>query len=56
LAKKRWILAHELTHVAQLEELGREPFLRRLIAEYELMGYRRAPLELDANKRALDYM
>ncbi|KPK10469.1 MAG: hypothetical protein AMJ68_09115 [Acidithiobacillales bacterium SG8_45] len=55
-AKKRWIMAHELVHVAQQEKMGREPFLRRLMTEYELMGYRRAPLELEANKRALDFM
>ena len=55
-AQERWILAHELTHVAQQEQMGREAFISRLIAERELMGYRRAPLELDANKRALEFM
>ena len=55
-AKTRWIMAHELVHVAQQEKMGREPFLRRLMTEYELMGYRRAPLELEANKHALDFM
>ena len=55
-AQEKWILAHELTHVAQQEQMGREAFIRRLIAERELMGYRRAPLELDANKRALEFM
>ena len=55
-AEERWILAHELTHVAQQEQMGREAFISRLIAERELMGYRRAPLELDANKRALEFM
>ena len=55
-AKTRWIMAHELVHVAQQEKMGRESFLRRLMVEYELMGYRRAPLELEANKHALDFM
>lgn len=55
-ANERWILAHELVHVAQQEQMGREAFIRRLIAERELMGYRRAPLELEANKLALDFM
>lgn len=55
-ANERWILAHELTHVAQQERMGREAFIRRLIAEHELMGYRRAPLELEANKLALEFM
>jgi hypothetical protein len=55
-AQQHWILAHELTHVAQQEQMGREAFLRRYIAEQELMGYRRAPLELEANRRALEFM
>ena len=55
-ANERWILAHELVHVAQQEQTGREAFIRRFIAERELMGYRRAPLELEANKLALDFM
>jgi hypothetical protein len=55
-ANERWILAHELVHVAQQEQMGREAFVRRFIAERELMGYRRAPLELEANKLALDFM
>lgn len=54
-AKKRWILAHELTHVAQQERMGRAAFIRRFIAEQELMGYRRAPLELEANELALKF-
>jgi hypothetical protein len=36
--------------------MGRETFVRRFIAEHELMGYRRAPLELEANKLALEFM
>ncbi|WP_455200989.1 hypothetical protein [Kaarinaea lacus] len=43
-------------HVAQPEQMGREKFVRRFIVEYELMGYRRVPLELAANKLALDFM
>ena len=55
-AQKRWILAHELRHVAQQERMGREAFVRRFIAEQELMGYRRAPLEIEANKFALEFI
>jgi hypothetical protein len=55
-AGERWILAHELAHVAQQEQRGREAFVRRFIAERELMGYRRAPLELEANRLALEFM
>lgn len=55
-AQERWIIAHELVHVAQQEKMGRDKFVRRFIVEYELMGHRRAPLELEANKIALDFM
>jgi hypothetical protein len=55
-AKERWLLAHELAHVSQQEQMGREAFVRRFIAERELMGYRRAPLELQANQLALEFM
>ena len=55
-ADERWILAHELVHVAQQEQMGKETFIRRFIAERELIGYRRMPLELEANKLALDFM
>jgi hypothetical protein len=55
-AREHWILAHELVHVAQQERMGRDAFIRRLIAELELMGYRRAPLELEANKLAMEFM
>jgi len=51
----RWTLAHELAHVAQQEKMGVKAFVRRFIAEHELMGNRRAPLELDANAVALDF-
>ena len=55
-SNERWILAHELVHVAQQEQIGKEAFIRRFIAERELMGYGRAPLELEANKLAFDFM
>lgn len=52
---ERWVLAHELAHVAQQEKMGVQAFVRRFIAERELMGNRRAPLELDADRVALDF-
>lgn len=55
-AQERWLLAHELTHVAQQERMGRQAFVRWFIAERELMDYRRAPLELEANRLALEFM
>lgn len=36
--------------------MGREAFVRRFIVEHELMGYRRAPLELEADKAAREFM
>jgi hypothetical protein len=52
---ERWILARELTHVAQQERMGRTAYVRRFIVEHELMGRNRAPLVLDANKVALEF-
>jgi len=45
------ILAHELIHVTQHDRLGRAAFLRRYLVELEMMGYARAPLELEAYSR-----
>lgn len=55
LKDERWILAHELTYIAKQEKMGRKAFVRRFIAERELMGNRRAPMALDANEVALDF-
>ena len=52
---ERRVLAHELAHVAQQERMGVKNFFRRFIAEHEIVGRRRAPLEVDANKIALDF-
>jgi hypothetical protein len=48
LANHPTVIAHELVHVAQHDRLGREAFLRRYLTELEMMGYARAPLELEA--------
>lgn len=42
------VLRHELVHVAQHERMGPEAYLRRYLVELEMMGYARAPLELEA--------
>jgi len=42
------VLVHELVHVSQFDRLGRNAFLRRYIVEMEMMGYARAPMELEA--------
>ena len=51
LADNPTVIAHELVHVAQHDRLGREAFLRRYLAELEMMGYARSPLELEAYAR-----
>lgn len=52
---ERWILARELALVAQQERMGRTAYVRRFIAEHELMGRNRAPMVLNANRVALDF-
>jgi hypothetical protein len=44
-ANARWVLAHELTHVAQFETLGTERFLHDYLMQLILVGYTYAPLE-----------
>jgi hypothetical protein len=50
-ATKRWILAHELVHVRQLERLGSARYMRLYFTELKMLGYARTPLELEANGR-----
>ncbi len=45
------LLAHELVHVSQYEQLGMEGFVRRYLLELMLNGYARAPLELEAERK-----
>jgi len=55
LLKPGWrqeTLVHELVHVAQMERLGRENFLRRYFAELDAVGYSSAPLERQARAMA----
>ena len=47
---ERWLLAHELVHVAQRERLGSEAFIRRYLLELKTVGYGRSPLEMEANR------
>lgn len=45
----RWLLAHELTHVGQYERLGGiGPFLQEYLTQCLTVGYRQAPLEIEA--------
>jgi hypothetical protein len=51
----KFLLAHELHHVAQYERLGVDGFARRYLTELLVLGYARAPLETDANAAAAPY-
>ena len=45
----RWLLRHELRHVAQVEQAGgTRPFLSKYLDEVLRFGYDKAPLEIDA--------
>lgn len=48
-------LAHELVHVAQMERLGREAFLRRYFAELYQVGYTCSALEREARAASAAY-
>jgi hypothetical protein len=49
------LLSHELIHVRQYEEMGIEGFMKRYMLELAVMGYRSAPLEMEAYKGAISY-
>lgn len=52
-AQDRHLLLHELAHISQYERLGGiVPFLRKYILECFTLGYRQAPLELEADEVA----
>jgi hypothetical protein len=51
----KFLLAHELHHVAQYERLGVDGFARRYLTELLVVGYALAPLETDANAAAAPY-
>ena len=42
------LLAHELTHVAQYERLGTSALVRDYLTQLLMVGYQRAPLEVQA--------
>lgn len=50
------VLQHELVHISQIERLGRAGFIERYLSELFIVGYARAPLELEAYaKQYLDF-
>jgi hypothetical protein len=44
-ASKRWLMAHELTHVTQFEKLGMDGFAHDYLLQRMLFGYSNTPLE-----------
>jgi hypothetical protein len=48
------LLPHEFVHVAQYERLGREGFLQEYIQQIAAHGYLNAPLELEAEAKAIN--
>jgi hypothetical protein len=51
--RDRALIAHELTHTMQYQRLGgMAPFLQAYIAQCVTVGYRQAPLELEASATA----
>ncbi len=44
------LIGHELVHVAQVERLGLEEFLRLYLEQCLSVGYNHAPLELEARQ------
>src|SRR5688572_8771926 len=47
-ARSRRLLAHELTHVAQYERMGKADLLRQYFVELLVVGYGRSPIEAEA--------
>lgn len=45
---KDWLVAHELVHVRQFEELGREAMLKRVLTEHHILPNNLIPLEREA--------
>jgi len=51
----RELVAHELIHVKQYEMMGIEGFMNQYLLELAVMGYRSAPLEVEAYNNAGNY-
>ena len=48
-----WLLSHELVHVAQYNSMGKNEFISRYLLERRVVGYKRSPLEREANEKQL---
>jgi hypothetical protein len=51
VAQDATVITHELVHVAQIERLGCEAFVKRYLLELQVLGYTRSPLELEAYEK-----
>jgi hypothetical protein len=52
-ARSRRLFAHELTHVAQYEAMGKAGVLRAYFVQLLMVGYARAPIEAQARANEL---
>lgn len=52
--REQGLIAHELVHVAQVERLGLEQFLRLYLEQCLSVGYENAPLEREARAFGFD--
>ncbi|WP_370279202.1 DUF4157 domain-containing protein [Pontibacterium sp.] len=50
------LLAHELIHVRQTEQLGLQEMVRQYLMQLYIYGYRNAPLEVEAYNEAAKYL
>lgn len=50
------LLAHELIHVRQTEQLGQREMIRQYLTQLYIYGYRNAPLEQEAYNEAASYL
>ncbi|MGF1694368.1 hypothetical protein L4C54_01695 [Vibrio lamellibrachiae] len=50
------LLSHELIHVKQVEEMGLEAFTKTYLLQLSIFGYAESPIELEAYKKAGNYL
>ncbi|WP_038176231.1 hypothetical protein [Vibrio pacinii] len=50
------LIAHELIHVKQIEELGLEEFTKKYLLQLAIFGYAEAPIEIEAYENAANYL
>ncbi|GHX03233.1 putative membrane lipoprotein lipid attachment site related protein [Vibrio cholerae] len=50
------LIAHELIHVKQMEEVGLEEFTKKYLLQLAIFGYSEAPIEIEAYENAAGYL